>query len=51
VKSGALPTDPWGHPYLYQAPSSRNGPDYDLCSLGPAGKPGAPGDSGLICNH
>jgi general secretion pathway protein G len=51
VKSGTLPTDPWGHPYLYQAPSARPGLAYDLCSLGAAGKPGAPGDPGLICNH
>jgi general secretion pathway protein G len=51
LKSSALPLDPWGHPYLYQAPSSRPGLDYDLCSLGSADKPGAPGDPGLICNH
>jgi general secretion pathway protein G len=51
LKSSAQPLDPWGHPYLYQAPSSRPGLDYDLCSLGSADKPGAPGDPGLICNH
>lgn len=51
VKSGSLPRDPWGHPYLYIEPSTRNGLDYDLCSLGSAGKNGQPGDPGLICNH
>lgn len=51
VKSAAPPLDPWGHPYLYQEPSSRPGLDYDLCSLGSDDKPGAPGDPGLICNH
>jgi general secretion pathway protein G len=51
VKSDAVPLDPWGHPYLYQQPSSRPGLDYDLCSLGSAGKQGQPGDPGLICNQ
>ncbi len=51
LKSSSAPLDPWGHPYLYQAPSSRPGLDYDLCSLGSADKSGAPGDPGLICNH
>jgi len=51
VKSASPPLDPWGHPYLYQEPSSRPGLDYDLCSLGSADQPGAPGDPGLICNH
>ncbi len=51
LKSNALPLDPWGHTYLYNEPSTRNGLDYDLCSLGSSGKSGQPGDSGLICNH
>jgi general secretion pathway protein G len=51
MKGSEPPLDPWGHPYLYQAPSSRPSLDYDLCSLGSAGKQGAPGDPGLICNH
>jgi general secretion pathway protein G len=50
IKSSTQPLDPWGHPYLYQQPSARPGLDYDLCSLGSADKPGAPGDPGLICN-
>lgn len=51
LKSATPPLDPWGHPYLYQQPSSRSGLDYDLCSLGSSGKSGAPGDPGMICNH
>ncbi|GAN79757.1 type II secretion system major pseudopilin GspG [Acidocella aminolytica] len=51
IKSNKLPHDPWGHPYMYQSPSSRPGLDYDLCSLGPSDKPGQPGDPGLICNR
>lgn len=51
VKSGRLPTDPWGHLYFYESPSSRSGLEYDLCSLGPSGNLGAPGDPGMICNH
>ncbi|OYV37952.1 MAG: type II secretion system protein GspG [Rhodospirillales bacterium 20-64-7] len=50
IKGGTLPHDPWGHAYLYQSPSGRAGLDYDLCSLGPSGKSGQPGDPGLICN-
>jgi general secretion pathway protein G len=51
LKSGSSPVDPWGHPYLYHAPSTRNGLDYDLCSFGSSGKSGQPGDPDLICNH
>ncbi len=51
MKSDRVPVDTWGHPYLYQSPSARPGLDYDLCSLGAADQPGAPGAPGLICNH
>ena len=51
VKSSSVPVDPWGHPYLYQSPSTRPGLEYDLCSLGAADQPGAPGSPGLICNQ
>jgi general secretion pathway protein G len=51
IKSANLPLDPWGHPYLYQQPSTRPGLDYDLCSLGSDDKPGPPGSPGLICNQ
>jgi general secretion pathway protein G len=50
IKSGQPPLDPWNHPYLYRAPSSRVGHDYDLCSLGPSGNAGEPGQGDLICN-
>jgi general secretion pathway protein G len=50
LKGSTAPLDPWGHPFLYQSPSSRPNLDYDLCSLGSADKQGAPGDPGLICN-
>jgi general secretion pathway protein G len=50
MKSANVPLDPWGHPFLYDSPSTRPGLDYDLCSLGSADKQGQPGDAGLICN-
>lgn len=39
----AVPQDPWGNPYNYQAPGS-NG-DYDLYSYGADGTPGGEGDN------
>ena len=51
LKQSKVPLDPWGHPYLYQAPSSRSGLAYDLCSDGPSGRPVPPGAPGTICNH
>ena len=42
---GDLPKDPWNHDFIYRAPSSRDGHDYDLCSLGADAK-----DSSKICN-
>jgi general secretion pathway protein G len=44
---GAVPVDPWNHPYTYRNPSSRTGHDYDLCSAGPSGNPSG---SDSICN-
>jgi general secretion pathway protein G len=44
---GAVPIDPWNHPYTYRNPSSRTGHDYDLCSAGASG--GSAG-SDTICN-
>ncbi|WP_235703015.1 type II secretion system major pseudopilin GspG [Acidiphilium iwatense] len=32
---GKVPTDPWGHPYIYRSPSIRPLFGYDLCSKGP----------------
>lgn len=47
LKGEAMPMDPWNRPYLYRAPSTRAGHEYDLCSRGadPQG-----GEAGLICN-
>jgi len=51
IKDAADPKDPWGHPYSYQSPSSRDGHDYDLCSGGPHGNGQAsPGQTDAICN-
>ncbi|MBO9575215.1 MAG: type II secretion system major pseudopilin GspG [Sphingobium sp.] len=41
-----LPEDPWGHPYLYQAPG-RNGA-FDVYSLGADGQTGGEGDNADI---
>ena len=38
----AVPTDPWGRPYLYTSPGSHG--EYDLQSLGKDGQPGGDGD-------
>lgn len=45
---GAVPLDPWNHPYSYRNPSSRTGRDYDLCSAGPNGAQAAASEA--ICN-
>jgi len=44
---GAVPVDPWNHPYVYREPSSRSGHDFDLCSNGPSGT----GGNDTICNQ
>jgi len=36
--TGALPADPWGHPFEYRVPSRLAGREYDLCTGGPGGK-------------
>jgi general secretion pathway protein G len=43
----ALPTDPWGHPYVYRAPGEQ-GRDYDLLSLGKDGQRGGTGENADI---
>ena len=35
IKTASVPTDPWGHPYVYRAPGRRA--PYDIVSLGPSG--------------
>ena len=42
-----LPADPWGRPYQYDNPG-RNGPGFDLYSLGADGAPGGEDDAADI---
>jgi general secretion pathway protein G len=46
LKTGSVPTDPWGHVYLYRAPAER-GP-YEIVSLGSDGQEGGTGTSADI---
>lgn len=39
-----LPTDPWGHPYVYRCPGQDDLSGYDLHSLGPDGRDGTADD-------
>jgi general secretion pathway protein G len=41
---GAVPNDPWGHPYLYESPGKNNPTSYDLSSMGPDGRTGGDDD-------
>ncbi len=41
-----LPSDPWGHPYQYQAPGEHG--EYDLWSTGRDGQPGGTGEDADI---
>jgi len=50
VKGDKAPEDAWNHPYEYRYPSTRSGREYDLCSMGPSGKPGGQGEDAPICN-
>lgn len=44
-----LPADPWGRPYVYTSPGSRNSTGFDLVTLGRDGKAGGTGeDADLI---
>jgi general secretion pathway protein G len=43
-----IPLDPWGHPYVYRAPGSKN--DYDLISYGRDGQAGGSGEDADIAN-
>ncbi|MGH0034839.1 MAG: type II secretion system major pseudopilin GspG [Myxococcota bacterium] len=48
-KKGAL-LDPWGNPYQYESPGSRNASDYDLWSMGADGSPGGDGVDADVTN-
>ena len=41
LKGGAVPSDPWNHPYIYRSPGER-GP-YDIMSYGSDGQEGGSG--------
>jgi general secretion pathway protein G len=42
----ALPSDPWGHPYVYLSPGVHR--DYDIVSYGSDGLPGGEGNDADI---
>lgn len=44
----AVPNDPWGNAYQYQAPGSHG--EYDLASLGKDGQPGGTGEAADIAS-
>jgi general secretion pathway protein G len=46
LKGGAVPNDPWNHPYIYRAPSERGA--YDIMSLGSDGQEGGSGTAADI---
>jgi general secretion pathway protein G len=48
LKTGSVPTDPWGHLYVYRAPGER-GP-YEIVSLGSDGQEGGAGTAADISN-
>jgi general secretion pathway protein G len=43
-----VPSDPWGHAYLYKSPGSKG--DFEIISLGKDGQPGGAGEDADI-NH
>jgi general secretion pathway protein G len=48
LKGGAVPSDPWGNPYVYRVPGTK-GP-YDLLSYGSTGREGGEGSATTITN-
>ncbi|MGH6857629.1 MAG: type II secretion system major pseudopilin GspG [Methylocella sp.] len=46
LQKGYVPSDPWGHPYIYRSPSE-HGP-YEIVSLGSSGKEGGAGTAVAI---
>ena len=43
-----VPVDPWGRPYVYRYPGTRDTTGFDLVSLGRDGQPGGSGDDADI---
>ena len=48
LKKG-VPLDPWGRPYVYQAPGTHGG-EFDLLSYGKDGRPGGAGEDADVTN-
>jgi general secretion pathway protein G len=46
IRTGLIPNDPWGHPYVYRSPGE-HGP-YDIISLGSDGQQGGTGTAADI---
>lgn len=46
LKTGSVPNDPWGHPYIYRSPGQHGA--YDIVSNGPSGQEGGTGSSAPI---
>ncbi|HTO64574.1 MAG TPA: type II secretion system major pseudopilin GspG [Bradyrhizobium sp.] len=46
LKGGAVPNDPWNHPYIYRAPAEHAA--YDIISLGSDGQEGGSGTAADI---
>ena len=48
LKNGAVPNDPWGHPYLYRSPGQHG--VYDIVSYGSDGQEGGTGTAADIAS-
>ena len=46
IRTGSVPTDPWGHPYVYKVPGDHAA--YEIASYGSAGQEGGAGSSTII---
>ena len=46
LKNGAVPKDPWGHPYVYRSPGEHGA--YDIVSYGSSGQEGGIGSAAAI---
>ena len=49
LKGGAVPSDPWGNPYVYKAPGERSA--YEVRSLGSDGQEGGTGTAADITSN
>ena len=46
IKTGAVPSDPWGHPYVYKVPGDHAA--YEIASYGSAGQEAGAGSQTVI---